>query len=58
MRVIEIVIEVLDATTGKLLAQTVQHGDPVLAFLPGNRAFGVTTDSVGRQIPVVWRVVH
>ena len=58
MRYIEIVVEVIDATTGKLLKEMVQHDNPILWFLDDGRVAGIETDESGRQIPVVWRLIH
>lgn len=58
MDFIEEVIEVIDPVKGALIASVVVKTSPVLMFLADDRLFGVIEDKDGRQMPVLWKLVH
>lgn len=58
MRYVDEVVEVLDSNTGAVLGQVTHEGDPLAGILADGRIFGFHADSLGRQLPSVWRLVH
>ena len=58
MAYMEEVLEVVDTASGRLLGSMVVRDAPIAGFLNDGRLFGYREDEVGRQIPVVYRLVH
>lgn len=58
MRYIEEVLEVIDLSSGQQIASVVNRRSAILGFLSDGRLYGTVEDSVGRQMPALWKLDH